>query len=81
MTMVMAWVMARRSRQSPGHLCKNIHQTTHWRVLEPIFECPGGERRDRLDNGHDVGSEYALYMVGGLEKIAVFRVARRAPQP
>jgi hypothetical protein len=68
-----------RSRQARGHLGKNIQQTTHWRVLEPIFERPGAMPRKTLDNGHDVGSEYALYMVGGLEKIAVF--SRRAARP
>jgi hypothetical protein len=38
------------------------------------FDGPGAGR-DLLDNSHDVGSEYALYMVGGLEKIAVLDLA------
>jgi hypothetical protein len=73
-------VVACRSRQGLGHLGKNIQQTTHWRVLEPISMVPAA-RRDILDNGHDVGSEYALYMVGGLEKNAVLALPRRLPQP
>jgi hypothetical protein len=46
-------------------LRKNIHQTTHWRVLELIFSSPRPACSGMADDGHDVGSEYALYMVGG----------------
>jgi hypothetical protein len=31
--------------------------------------------REILDNGHDVGSEYALYMVGPAEKIGFLNAA------
>jgi hypothetical protein len=34
-----------------------------------------------FDKGHDVGSEYALYMVGPLEKIAVFAPAAAPRRP
>jgi hypothetical protein len=38
----------------------------------------GDACREILDNGHDVGSEYALYMVGAAEKIGFLNAVAAA---
>jgi hypothetical protein len=73
--------MGCRSRQSLWHLCKK-HPTNNALARSGTdFRASRRHAPRTFDNGHDVGSEYALYMVGGLEKIAVSRAARRACQP
>jgi hypothetical protein len=72
-------MVACRSRQSLGHLAQK-HPTNNALARSGTdFRSSRGKPRDILDNGHDVGSEYALYMVGGLEKIAVLALPPAPP--
>src|SRR5947208_13929123 len=54
-----------RCWQSICHLCKNTRQTTQITAVSREFE----GRRKIPSEPHDVGSEYAVYMVGSACKI------------
>jgi large subunit ribosomal protein L28 len=59
--------------QSICHLSKNTRQTTRYQSFSREFE----GRRNNPSEPHDVGSEYAVYMVGKPAKSAFWPVAGR----
>jgi hypothetical protein len=67
-----------RFRRSLGHPGKNILQTTHWRIFEPVAESPGDLGRKIPDKAMMSAANAPFIWLVRLKKS---RFLRRFPRP